>query len=666
MDNLQFFFAQLVTQADLNQLETNVNASTHEIVGDILGYGWQVTATNPATVVQDTPSADLKLIVNQFLGYDQAGNRLSNVRSLFQNGTNLGAIAAPQKVDMSVDENSATTAVSTVGHEKSISVFVKFARNNYTPRTDGNNATVLYNSDESAELHVVQSAEAAVGMSVLPSLRTDQILLFDTVLTYGQSTITTGQVSYARQQAFNFTLKHGPNHVEGGADAIPNATDSVGALMSHQDKVKLDAITTVSTTVTAGASLPTGTISVVSTTGFSTSGTLLVYSNAGIQTVTYSGGGGGGTSFTGCSGGTGTIVGQVGALTGSAVVQGLPAGIGAQLQFLDAVFPAGTGTTPSATTLVVTSNFTGQAAGGSATKEGVAAFVTAGASAKATIVDPNGNPFVDAKGNRVYGRVTVDSTSAPTAWTLHFYSLIAGVETVYDFTARPGVTLTLYARKFYRLDHYPGLVEADQQAINDAPGVITATKNGASPTVPAPIINVIEGTNVTATVAYNAATNAIDVTINSSASGAFPGFGSGHAADTSGGSGGASGTASRDDHEHQASTIYRHLANSTVAAQANPLPAASVGSLGVSIFAVAAIAGADGAGFAISVGFYTGAGQGSVDKGASGTGTASAIASISGGNVWTASGIGTATISAAVSGTSQPTGGVLLGVGSPF
>lgn len=56
-----------------------------------------------------------------------------------------------------------------------------------------------------------------------------------------------------------------------------------------------------------GATLPTGTINVLSTTGFPTSGTINVYSSTGTQVVTYTGGGGGGTTFTGCTGGTGTL-----------------------------------------------------------------------------------------------------------------------------------------------------------------------------------------------------------------------------------------------------------------------------------------------------------------------------------------------------------------------
>lgn len=71
------------------------------------------------------------------------------------------------------------------------------------------------------------------------------------------------------------------------------------------------------TTIAAGSngsSLPQATISVASTTGFNTSGTILVTTSAGVQTVTYTGTTG--ISFTGCSGGTGTMS------TGGAISQG--------------------------------------------------------------------------------------------------------------------------------------------------------------------------------------------------------------------------------------------------------------------------------------------------------------------------------------------------------
>ena len=62
------------------------------------------------------------------------------------------------------------------------------------------------------------------------------------------------------------------------------------------------------TTVTSGSNnvaLPTSTINVVSTTGFASSGTILINTSAGQQTVTYTGITP--TTFTGCTGGTGSM-----------------------------------------------------------------------------------------------------------------------------------------------------------------------------------------------------------------------------------------------------------------------------------------------------------------------------------------------------------------------
>jgi hypothetical protein len=57
--------------------------------------------------------------------------------------------------------------------------------------------------------------------------------------------------------------------------------------------------------VSSGSTLPTGTITVNSTTGFPSSGTILVVSTNGVQTVNYTSISG--TQFFGCTGGTGTI-----------------------------------------------------------------------------------------------------------------------------------------------------------------------------------------------------------------------------------------------------------------------------------------------------------------------------------------------------------------------
>jgi hypothetical protein len=662
MDRLNWFFQELVGQADLNTWEDNQENADHNVVADILGFGFLTSGTNPATVVQNTVP-DLNVKVNELLGYDQAGRRLSSARSGFEGGVNKGV--APQLIDVSVDEVAASTAVAGVGNEKTISIFVKFTRNPSTPRTDGNNATVYFNQDESVSFQVVQSAEAPVGTSVPPPLRNDQLLLCDIVRAQGQTTIVNANISQSRRQAFELLLPHGSSHISTGSDPIPAATTTVGGLLGAGDKTLINAgnsgaVATTIAVASNGAALPQATINVASTTGFASSGTAQIVTSAGIQYVAYTGLTG--TSFTGCTGGSGTMA------TGGAVSQGFPAWVGEMLPNQYGLHKPATITAPSASTLDVTSRFVGIPAGGSSTKEGV---VTQSGSPDnlCYFLDASGNEIKSAAGNRLYGRLTVDSESAPTAWTLHFYTEIAGVETADDLTGTPlaGATLTWVVTRSYRLDHLPTNLKwwlLNRNLTASIPAA-KAAKNGAGTTNPEPVLNFIEGTNITMTVADDSANGRINITINSSAAGGFPGFGSATNPDTAGGSGGGSGLSADAGHAHSATTIYRPTAKST-AGSANPLPTTSLSSLGIALFAVAAIAGADGSGGQISVGFYTADGQGSVNLSGGGANNFNGVlAAIQSGNNWTGSGIGTNTITATSGGTNRTTNYALLALGAP-
>lgn len=87
-----------------------------------------------------------------------------------------------------------------------------------------------------------------------------------------------------------------------------------------QSTINVASTTTASTTIASGStgvSLPTGTINVASATAFPSGGYLQVQTTEGIQLVTYTGTTG--TTFTGCSGGIGSMT------TGGTVTIGFPA-----------------------------------------------------------------------------------------------------------------------------------------------------------------------------------------------------------------------------------------------------------------------------------------------------------------------------------------------------
>lgn len=550
MNRLSFFFQQLVGQADLNTLEDDLENADRNIVADILGFGFLLGAVNVATVVQNTVP-DLNVKTNRLLGYDQVGRRLSNLLSGFEGNVNKGA--SPQLIDMSVDENAASTAVAGVGNEKTVAIFVKFIRNPSTPRTDGNSATVYYNQDESVEFRVVQSPEAGLGLSVPPPFRSDQILLADVKLIHLQTTIVTGDISQSRRQPFALLLPHGSSHTSAGSDPIPNAVASgASGLLSGTDKAKLDSITSP-----------------------------------------------------------------------------FSAWIGAQLAFQYAQFAPATITGPSATTLDVTSRLNSLAAGGSPSKEGVVTQSNA-ADSLVAFLDPNGSEIKSPAGNRVYGKVSVDNETLPTAWTLAFFTLIAGVETAFDCTGTPiaGMTLTWYVTRSYRVDHLPSNQKpwlTNRNRTVSLPAVQVA-KNSGGPTNPQPILNVIEGSNVTLTVANDPTNNRVNVTIASSAAGGFPGFGSATNPDTPGGSGGGSGVAADAAHAHALSSQYglevggQNNASGTSFATSVHHPRIAVGM------------GADGTASPIGVAFDPGPSQMSTQGGSGTTITSGKFFNTSGGS----------------------------------
>lgn len=235
-----YYFRQRVTEAELDEGFEGLEQADFNIVKDILGAGFFISGTNPGTVVEDSPTS-LNVQVNQLLAYDQLGRRLSNEFESLQGGNKLGA--APVDVDMSVDEVAASTAVTTPGNEKILTIFVEFERDLKDPRTDGNSNTVFFIRDESVKYNVVQSAEAPVGTAVPPPARTDQLILADITIVNGQTAITNSDIDQSRREDFVFSILHGFSHTESGGDPIPNATTSEGGLLSSTDKTKLDGIT---------------------------------------------------------------------------------------------------------------------------------------------------------------------------------------------------------------------------------------------------------------------------------------------------------------------------------------------------------------------------------------------------------------------------------------
>jgi hypothetical protein len=179
-DRKDYYFRQNVTEGELDGGFNDLEVAQRAMIQDLglvgVSYGLAITqAIVPnLTVLVSGPGA----------AYDQTGRRC--------------AFVSNQSLNVALDENGITTAVATPGNTKILSVFIEFDRTLSDPRLDGNAATVFFERDESFSLNVVQGAEGIA--PVAPALRSDQILLGDITLSFGQTAVINANVSTARRE----------------------------------------------------------------------------------------------------------------------------------------------------------------------------------------------------------------------------------------------------------------------------------------------------------------------------------------------------------------------------------------------------------------------------------------------------------------------------------
>lgn len=165
-----WYFEQTVTEAEMDEAFANLETATHNLVAD---QGYSGVYTGLGVVEATVP--DLTVDVAAGTAYDQTGQRIS--------------IPTLQNLDVSVDSNASSTAVTTGGNEKWVSVFVKFKRALSDQRFDGNGSPVFFRRDESFEFEVVQGAEAVIPTATRPALISDGLLIADIRLINAQTQI---------------------------------------------------------------------------------------------------------------------------------------------------------------------------------------------------------------------------------------------------------------------------------------------------------------------------------------------------------------------------------------------------------------------------------------------------------------------------------------------
>ena len=200
-NRLDYFFRQKVTEAELDEGFNKLELADRKLMSD----QGLVGIFSGAIVTEKAGTPDLSVDVSgPAVVYNQQGERTS--------------FSPLQNLDVSLDENAVSTTVAAGGNEKTLSVFVEFDRLLSDSRLDGNNNPVFFKRDESFKLNVAQSAEAALGTSVPPALRADQILLADILLINGQTSVLNADInSFATNRREDaFVLAGSPKSVREG------------------------------------------------------------------------------------------------------------------------------------------------------------------------------------------------------------------------------------------------------------------------------------------------------------------------------------------------------------------------------------------------------------------------------------------------------------------
>lgn len=207
-----FYFRQKVTEAELDDAFNELETAERYLASDL---GLTGIAVGMVVAQQASPNLTVQ-VSGPGVVYDQTGQRV--------------AIPSTQNVNCAVDEGAINTAVVTPGNSRILSLFIEFDRTLSDPRVDGNSNTVYFVRAEGYAFNVVAGTENVSPSA--PALRSDQILLADITLVFGQTTIVTGDISTTRRE-WMFKTTSGISVLVGSAEeaiqALATAISAVAA-----------------------------------------------------------------------------------------------------------------------------------------------------------------------------------------------------------------------------------------------------------------------------------------------------------------------------------------------------------------------------------------------------------------------------------------------------
>lgn len=216
MDRRDTFYRQKLTDTEMDELFDLAENADRAISLDN-----SLTGVHSGEVVSQATVPDLTVQVSAGVATDKLGRRL--------------LIPGPQSPNCAVDENALTTAVTTPGNQKFLSVFLRFTRAESDPRTDGNGDTIQYVQDESFAIRVVQGVEALPD-APRPALDPEDILLADIRLAFGQTQIFDADILVDRRE--DLIRFDGTNlDVIAGTVAGAIQSDIIPALDDHEGRI---------------------------------------------------------------------------------------------------------------------------------------------------------------------------------------------------------------------------------------------------------------------------------------------------------------------------------------------------------------------------------------------------------------------------------------------
>ncbi|OHD18814.1 MAG: hypothetical protein A2Y38_16420 [Spirochaetes bacterium GWB1_59_5] len=229
-NRVAFFFRQKVTGGELNLALTELEDADRALTADLNMRG---ILSGLTVITHASPG---------FVNIAPGGATDFNGKRIAQSGN--------YALDIGQDSSAVSTAVVGSGNERIVSIFLKAARNQYDPRTDGSSPplTIFFRNDEAVQYVVRAGVEAVAGAAIPPALEGDGVLVADVTRTFGQTTIPTLAIDLTGRRQDCFVLPGTPYAIRRGL-VSEVAADLLNFINTGSDKLIRRGITNTAVAV---------------------------------------------------------------------------------------------------------------------------------------------------------------------------------------------------------------------------------------------------------------------------------------------------------------------------------------------------------------------------------------------------------------------------------